>query len=233
LIGELEHLKIEELYGRHWVGRFAGLDGLLLGTHGIEEKHLHRIMDNKTTTDAIRGDRLPEMIERLKKETTIPTEKWYAIQATPSSSKTLLDDTFTNMIVTLQSTGIQSEHFYKILSIGTTSLMLREDKPAFQRVIESLRFSGMNVVTWDTLLTKPSPVIAISKGVLPKIIRNLKLAGCDQRTWHTQIVNDLVKLCKLTCVCTPVECVCRCQKSGVKKGPIAPCVCECRTYGHS
>ena len=137
------------------------------------------------------------------------------------------------MIVTLQSTGIQSEHFYKILSCGTTSLMLREDKPAFQRVIESLRFSGMNVVTWHTLLTKASPVIAISKGALPKIIRNLKLAHYEQRTWHTQIVKDLVKLCKLTCVCTPVACVCRCQKTGVSKGPTTPCVCECRTYGHS
>jgi hypothetical protein len=151
-----------------------------LGAHGIQDIHLHRITNNKTTTETIRGGRLPEMIARLKKETSIPTEKWYGILALRSSSKALLDDTFRNMILILRSTGIQSEHFYKILSSDTAASMLLEDKPAFQRVIESLRLSGMDVGTWHTMLCAKPVVGAISKGALPKIIRNLNLAHCHK-----------------------------------------------------
>jgi hypothetical protein len=204
-----------------------------LGAHGIQDIHLHRIMNNKTTTEAIRGGRLPEMIARLKKETSIPTEKWYGILAIRSSSKALLDDTFGNMILMLRSTGIQPEHFYKILSSDTVASMLLEDKPAFQRVIESLRLSGMDVGTWHTMLYTKPVVGAISKGALPKIIRNLNLAHCHKNGWHTRIITDLATLCKLTCVCTPVACVCRCQTAGVSKGRSAPCVCECRTHSPS
>jgi hypothetical protein len=102
-----------------------------------------------------------------------------------------------------------------------------------QRVIESLRLSGMHAMTWHTVLCANNAVIAISKGALPKIIRNLKMAHCDQRTWHSRIITDLVRLCKLTCVCTPVACICRCQKTEVSKGRIVACVCECRTHSHS
>ncbi len=159
-----------------------------LAEHGILDKHMHMIMDNKTTTDAMRGDRLPEMITRLKKETTIPPDKWYRILATRNSSIALLQDTFTNMIDALRSTGIQPKHFYKILSHDSTSRLLLEDKTRFQSVIEALRLSGIHVVKWHTVLCADHVVVAISKGSLPKIIRNMNLDRCSQDEWHTRMV---------------------------------------------
>ena len=70
--------------------------------HGMEDQHLHLIMGNKITTDAIRGGRLSIMIDSLQQESTIPHDKWYAILANRHCSIALLDDTFKDMILELR-----------------------------------------------------------------------------------------------------------------------------------
>jgi len=65
----------------------------ILGTHGIQEEHLHRIMQNTITTDAMRTGTLHKMIYSLRQVDTTPCDKWYGILASRSCSIALLDDT--------------------------------------------------------------------------------------------------------------------------------------------
>ena len=101
-----------------------------LDEHGIHDKHLHRINENKTTTDGGRlsimiyrlGGRLSIMIHSLQQEPTIPYDKWYTLLVNPILSMTLLDNTFKHMIVELQKTDIHTDHYYKTLIQNTVSI---------------------------------------------------------------------------------------------------------------
>ena len=76
-----------------------------LDEHGIQDKHLHRINENKTTTDGGRS-----------------YDKWYTLLVNPILSMTLLDNTFKHMIVELQKTDIHTDHYYKVLIQNTVSI---------------------------------------------------------------------------------------------------------------
>ena len=151
-----------------------------LDPHGIQDQHLGKIMGNNTTTEAIRGGRLSTMIGSLKRESTIPHDKWYTILANRHCSMVLLDDTFKDMISDLRQAGIPPQYYQKILRDSTASKMIRTDRPAFQRVIGALRVSGLYVDTWHTMLTSSPVINAIANGTLPKITRNLNLDGRRQ-----------------------------------------------------
>ena len=84
--------------------------------------HVLSIMRNTTTTRATREDTLSVMVTRLEVQVQrMSRVRWYQILSTLTPSKTLLNETFGDMIDELHKTTIQPKHFYVILSDSGSS----------------------------------------------------------------------------------------------------------------
>ena len=122
--------------------------------HGITDiDHVRSIVKNTTTTRVIRDGVFPTMVVRLEQQSrTIPRAQWYHILSTLTPSKTLLDNTFGDMIDELHKTTIHPQHFYKILSDSGSSKLLMENKSEFHRVLKDLTDSGFRDETLHTII---------------------------------------------------------------------------------